>query len=115
MLLQTRSTARLAKVCKAPNRPRPAEALPVANARIQCMTAKELLLKEAPSWSEHDAQVALAAVEREREDPVIAAFHDAPEDDEPWTEQEDVAVREADEDIAAGRTVSHEEMLRKYA
>lgn len=29
------------------------------------MTAKEKLLKEAPRWSEHDAQVALRAVERE--------------------------------------------------
>ena len=29
------------------------------------MTAKEKLLKEAPRWSERDAQVALRAVERE--------------------------------------------------
>jgi hypothetical protein len=29
------------------------------------MTAKEKLLKEAPRWSEHDAQIALRAVERE--------------------------------------------------
>lgn len=29
------------------------------------MTAKEKLLLEAPAWSEHDAEVALRAVERE--------------------------------------------------
>lgn len=29
------------------------------------MTAKEKLLSEAPRWSEHDAEVALRAVERE--------------------------------------------------
>lgn len=29
------------------------------------MTAKEQLLREVPGWSEHDAQVALRAVERE--------------------------------------------------
>ena len=29
------------------------------------MTAKEKLLSEAPHWSEHDAEVALRAVERE--------------------------------------------------
>jgi hypothetical protein len=28
------------------------------------MTAKELLLQEAPGWSEHDAEVALRAVQR---------------------------------------------------
>ncbi|HTU78090.1 MAG TPA: hypothetical protein VMF09_04955 [Solirubrobacteraceae bacterium] len=29
------------------------------------MTAKEQLLKETPAWSEHDAKVALQAVQRE--------------------------------------------------
>lgn len=29
------------------------------------MTAKEQLLQKAPDWSEHDAEVALRAVERE--------------------------------------------------
>jgi hypothetical protein len=34
------------------------------------MTAKELLLKEARCWSDHDAEIALRAVEREhREKP----------------------------------------------
>lgn len=32
------------------------------------MTAKELLLQEAAHWSEHDAQVALRAVEHEHGD-----------------------------------------------
>lgn len=31
------------------------------------MTAKELLLGQAPHWTEHDAQVALRAVEHEHE------------------------------------------------
>lgn len=42
-------------------------------------------------------------------------LQDATEDDEPVTAEEEAAVREAEEDFAAGRTVSHEEMLRKYA
>jgi hypothetical protein len=29
------------------------------------MTAKEQLLQEAPAWSEHDAEIALRAVQRE--------------------------------------------------
>lgn len=31
------------------------------------MTAKELLLEQVPTWSEHDAEVALAAVEHEHQ------------------------------------------------
>jgi hypothetical protein len=31
------------------------------------MTAKEQLLRQAPDWSEHDAEVALRAVEHEHE------------------------------------------------
>jgi len=31
----------------------------------RAMTAKEQLLQEAPSWSEHDAEIALRAVQRE--------------------------------------------------
>lgn len=32
------------------------------------MTAKEQLLQEAPGWSEHDAEIALRAVQREHAD-----------------------------------------------
>ena len=32
------------------------------------MTAKEQLLQEAPSWSEHDAEIALRAVQHEHAD-----------------------------------------------
>ena len=32
------------------------------------MTAKEQLLQEAPGWSEHDAEIALRAVQREHGD-----------------------------------------------
>jgi hypothetical protein len=32
------------------------------------MTAKELLLREVPQWTEHDAEVALRAVKSEHED-----------------------------------------------
>jgi hypothetical protein len=38
-----------------------------AGAKIGGMTAKELLLQEAPKWTEHDAKVALRAVEHEHE------------------------------------------------
>jgi hypothetical protein len=47
-------------------------------------------------------------------DPVLLAFANAPEDDEPWTEEDEAAVAESRADFAAGRTVSLEEMLEKY-
>jgi hypothetical protein len=34
----------------------------------RAMTAKEQLLQEAPDWSEHDAEIALRAVQREHTD-----------------------------------------------
>jgi predicted transcriptional regulator len=45
---------------------------------------------------------------------VIGAFRDAPEDDEPWTADDEAAVAEADADFEAGRTVSHEEIKREF-
>jgi hypothetical protein len=78
------------------------------------MTAKELVREHLPRWSEEQAQRALRAAEPELEDPVIAAFRDAPEDDEPWTEEDEAAVKEANEDIAAGRMFSLEEIKREF-
>jgi hypothetical protein len=46
------------------------------------------------------------------DDPVRRAVLLAPEDDEPETEEERRAVQEAREDFAAGRVVSHAEVLR---
>lgn len=82
------------------------------------MTTRERLHRLVDQLSDDEAERALALVEREHEhehkDPVIAAFRDAPDDDEPFTADDETAAIEADEDIAAGRTISHEEMLRKF-
>jgi hypothetical protein len=79
------------------------------------MTTKERLHKLVDELSELEAERALSLVEKEREDPVIAAFRDAPEDDEPWTDEDDAAMAEVRADRASGApTISHEEMLRKY-
>jgi hypothetical protein len=45
-------------------------------------------------------------------DPVLNALLNAPEDDEPVTQEEEEAVRRAREDIAAGRIYGHEEAKR---
>ncbi|MGA8365329.1 MAG: hypothetical protein WB709_12540 [Solirubrobacteraceae bacterium] len=78
------------------------------------MTTRERLHKLVDELSEAEAERALALVQGDREDPVIAAFRDAPTDDEPFTAEDEAALKEADEDIAAGRIVSHGEMLRRF-
>jgi hypothetical protein len=79
------------------------------------MTNKERLHALVEELSEPEAGRALKLVEKEHEDPVIVAFRDAPEDDEPWTDEDETAMAEVRADQAAGvPTISHEEMLRKY-
>jgi hypothetical protein len=53
-------------------------------------------------------------VESGGHDPLLQALADAPEDDESWTAEDEAAVAEARADFGAGRTVSHEQMLRKF-
>ena len=49
------------------------------------------------------------------EDPVIAAFRDAPEDDEPWTDEDEAAMAEVRVDDAAGvPTIPFEGIKAKY-
>ena len=47
-------------------------------------------------------------------DPVLRALIEAPEDDEPETDEERAAVAEAYEDLAAGRVVSFEDVKREF-
>jgi hypothetical protein len=69
------------------------------------MTAKEQLQARIEAFSEEEASEALRLLDMSS-DPVIAAFRDAPVDDEPWTQDDEVAAAEGRADIAAGRTVS---------
>jgi len=46
-------------------------------------------------------------------DPVLRTLLNVPLDDEPEAEEERKAVKEAKEDLAAGRVVSHEEARRR--
>lgn len=47
-------------------------------------------------------------------DPIDEALAAAPYDDEPLTEEDRRAIEEAEEDIRAGRVVSHEEVKRRF-
>ncbi|HLH14034.1 MAG TPA: hypothetical protein VKV16_04540 [Solirubrobacteraceae bacterium] len=76
------------------------------------MTAKERLRERIETFSEEEAGEALRLLDL-RVDPVIAAFRDAPLDDEPWTEEDESAAAEGRADLAAGRTTSLEEAMRE--
>jgi hypothetical protein len=76
------------------------------------MTAKEQLRARVDALSEEEAAEALRLLDL-RSDAVIAAFRDAPVDDEPWTEEDEAAAAAGRADIGAGRTVSLDEALRE--
>ncbi len=82
-------------------------------ARIGGMTAKQRLLERVTKLSEAEADETLRLLDA-REDPVLVAFREAPEDDEPWTEEDETAAAEGRDDIAAGRTVSLDEAMREF-
>ncbi len=78
------------------------------------MTNREKLHRLVDELSEADLAPTLRLVETQRHDPLLQAVAKAPEDDEPWTDGDEAAVAESRADFAAGRSLSHEEMLRKY-
>ncbi|MBV8946695.1 MAG: hypothetical protein JOZ95_14825 [Solirubrobacterales bacterium] len=65
------------------------------------MTAKEKLRQRVEALSEEEASEALRLLD-DSSDPVIAAFRDAPIDDEPWTETDEAAMAEVQADRQAG-------------
>jgi CO dehydrogenase/acetyl-CoA synthase beta subunit len=80
------------------------------------MTIKEelhRLVDELPESESHAAKRFLEYL-RNMGDPVLRAMLEAPEDDEPETEEERAAVAEAQEDFKAGRVVSHQELKREF-
>jgi hypothetical protein len=78
------------------------------------VTAKERLLERVAKLTEAEADETLRLLE-EREDPVLSAFGEAPEDDEPWTEDDEAAMAEVEADRAAGvTTIPLEEIKRKH-
>ena len=75
------------------------------------MTAKEQLLERVSALSENEAADALRLFDL-RLDPVLAAFRDAPADDEPWTDEDEAAAAEGREALATGDTVSLDDAMR---
>ena len=83
--------------------------------RIADVTAKERLRMLVDELSDQEADDALRYIGQRREDPVIAAFRDAPEDDEPFTVADENALAEVQVDRAAGvPRISYAEIMRKH-
>ena len=71
------------------------------------------LVDELPDSESHAAKRFLEYL-RNMGDPMMRALLEAPEDDEPETQEERAAVAEAYEDIAAGRVVTMEEIKHEF-
>ena len=79
------------------------------------MTARERLHQLVEELSEQEADDALRYIVQRREDPVIAAFRDAPQDDEPFTAADEDVLAEVQADRAAGvPRISYAEIMRKH-
>lgn len=80
------------------------------------MTARERLHQLVDELSEQEADDALRYIVQRREDPVIAAFRDAPQDDEPFTAADERALAEVQADRTAGvPRISYAEIIRKHS
>ena len=79
------------------------------------MTTKETLHNLVDLLPESEWEAARRVLEERlsKHDPVLHAFLNAPEDDEPETEEEQAAVEEAYEALARGEVVSDEELRRE--
>ena len=77
------------------------------------MATKDRLHRMVDALPEEDVPAAEKALESVRLERVRRALAEAPEDDEPLTEAEREAIQEAEEDVRAGRLVSHEEVKRR--
>lgn len=78
------------------------------------MTAKEKLLERVMRLSEDEADETLRLLEGQ-EDQVVRLLDEAPLEDEEISPEEEAAVQEAREEVAAGAaTISHEEIKREF-
>jgi hypothetical protein len=76
------------------------------------MIVKEELHRLVDALPEREVAAARRYLEYLRDvgsDPVLRAFMAAPEDDEPLTEEDEAAIREAEEEVARGEVIPWKE------
>ncbi len=79
------------------------------------MTTREKAHKLLDELPESEVEPVLEFIVSRHADPLLQALADAPEDDEPWTEEDEAAVQESRDEIAAGvPLISLEDVKRKY-
>jgi hypothetical protein len=79
------------------------------------MTAKEKLRQAIEDLSELEAERTLAFIARRRDrDPMIEAFENAPEDDEPFATEEAASADEAWAQYKRGEAVSLDEIRHEF-
>jgi hypothetical protein len=80
------------------------------------MTTKERLHRFVDELSEQEADDALRVLTGRRQDPVVRMLEDAPEDDEPFTDEDRAALDEAYAELDGGApTMPVDEFRRRYA
>ncbi len=79
------------------------------------MTAKEKLRRRVETLTEEQAAEALRVLDLRVEDPVLAAFDSAPEDDEPWTQEDEAAAEESRAEYRRGEGVRLDEIRHEFS
>ncbi|MEJ7894514.1 MAG: hypothetical protein WKF94_17925 [Solirubrobacteraceae bacterium] len=79
------------------------------------MTAKEQLKERVEGLSEEQAERTLRLLDDRDDDPVIAAFRDAPEDDEPLTPAEERAIEQARAEHRRGESVALDDIRHEFS
>ncbi len=79
------------------------------------MTTREKVHKLLDELPESEVEPVLEFIVSRHADPLLQAIANAPEDDEPWTEEDEAAVQESRDEIAAGvPLIPLEDIKRKY-
>jgi hypothetical protein len=78
------------------------------------MTAKEKLRERIEALTEAEASEALRLLDL-RSDPMVAAFLDAPEDDEPLTPEEEAALEESRAEYRRGEAIPLDQIRHEFS
>lgn len=79
------------------------------------MTTREQLHRIVDELPEEELEAALKAIEARSDDPMIRRLDDAPPEDEEISAEEEAAVQEARDELAAGAPlVSQDEIKREF-
>ena len=87
----------------------------MVGATVLVMTAKEKLRERVEALTEEEAAEALRLLDERTEDPVLAAFRDAPLDDEPLTAEEEAALEESRAEYRRGEGVPLDEIRHEFS